>query len=169
MVENLTLGFYTETVSRALEFRPEIHRFLRSRSTSPEDAEDLLQDTYLKLLEGQEKFDPEKGALKKWLLRIAHNAHVDLVRSNLRRPTVEISEGDACYNFTDEADDQVDTNALLDRMKPILSGAQVDIINLATQGCTNPQIAERMGLSVATVKTQRHRVRLKSTELRAVV
>lgn len=165
MVENLTLGLYTDTVSRALELRPDIRWFLQSRSRNPDDAEDLVQETYLKLLEGQETFDPEKGSLKRWLFRIAHNAYVDHVRSNIRRQTVELDECDAVYDFTDQVDAGVDAEAILSNVLPILNESQAEIVNLAAEGFTNVQIAEKLSKSLATVKTQRHRVKVKVKKL----
>ena len=53
---------------------------LRSR----EKAEDLAELAFLRAMEGLETYDPERGAFRAWLFRIARNAIVDQVREDAR-------------------------------------------------------------------------------------
>jgi RNA polymerase sigma-70 factor (ECF subfamily) len=40
------------------------------------EADDLVQETYLRALRGRVQFQPREHGLRPWLLRIMHNAHV---------------------------------------------------------------------------------------------
>lgn len=56
-----------------------LYAYFRRRGATPEDAEDLVQDLFLKLLSGDGLRDlaPEKGKVRTWLLRCACNHWLD--------------------------------------------------------------------------------------------
>jgi RNA polymerase sigma factor (sigma-70 family) len=47
----------------------------------PGRAEEVVQDVLLRLWRQPERYDPARGSLQTWLLRITHNAAVDALRS----------------------------------------------------------------------------------------
>src|SRR5579859_2950069 len=47
-------------------------------------AEDLVQETFLRVWNRVHSIDPEKGALGPWLLAIARNRAIDYLRSSAR-------------------------------------------------------------------------------------
>ena len=58
----------------------------------PADAEDLVQDTYLKAFRAAKQFTPGTN-LRAWLFTILHNQHVNDVRRSVREGiTVELGE-----------------------------------------------------------------------------
>lgn len=61
----------------------QVRRFLLAMLGSPEEAEDLTQDTFVKVFAEAGRYRPE-GMFRSWLLRIAGN----LARSRLRRRKV---------------------------------------------------------------------------------
>jgi RNA polymerase sigma-70 factor (ECF subfamily) len=48
-------------------------------------AEEVMQDVFVRLWHQPDRFDPERGELKSFLLREAHSRAVDRVRSNVAR------------------------------------------------------------------------------------
>ena len=46
----------------------------------PSTAEDVTQEVFLKLWRQSESYHPERGALGSWLLSVAHNRTIDLMR-----------------------------------------------------------------------------------------
>lgn len=59
---------------------------LAARVLSPSDgAEDVTQEVFLKLWEHPDRFDAERGSLRAFLLMLAHNRAVDMVRSERAR------------------------------------------------------------------------------------
>ena len=65
----------------------DVHRFVAHLS-SPRDADDLAQETYLRALRALPGFAGRSSA-RTWLLSIARRAAVDAVRSATRRPRVD--------------------------------------------------------------------------------
>lgn len=65
------------------EYRTGIYRFALSLLRDPQQAEDVLQETFVKLLTG--KFHaPTPGKEKAWLFRVARNLCFDILRKRIR-------------------------------------------------------------------------------------
>ena len=54
-----------------------VYRLALSRTKSPENAEDITQEVFLKLMQTNKKFDSEEH-VKAWLLRVTINCTKDL-------------------------------------------------------------------------------------------
>jgi RNA polymerase sigma-70 factor, ECF subfamily len=61
-------------------YRPMLFAFLRKQRLSESDADDVVQDTFLKLLDKIQTYDREKCKFRSWLFAVAHNALVDKAR-----------------------------------------------------------------------------------------
>jgi len=66
------------------EFRPELTAFCYRMLGSPFDAEDAVQDAFVRAWRGREGFEG-RSALRSWLYRIATNVCVDMLNSKERR------------------------------------------------------------------------------------
>lgn len=69
-------------------FAERLYRFLRFRLGSHEDAEDLLQQVFLKVIQALPRYESRGLPFGAWVFRIARNASTDAVRA--RRPTVPL-------------------------------------------------------------------------------
>lgn len=56
-----------------------VYRFVFRMVGDPQDAEEITQDTFVKLWRNIKKFNPEQN-FRTWLLSIAHNTAIDLLR-----------------------------------------------------------------------------------------
>jgi RNA polymerase sigma-70 factor (ECF subfamily) len=63
------------------------HRMLHNRS----DAEDVAQETFLRLWKDAARFEP-RARVSTWLHRIAHNLCIDRLRARREQPTAELDE-----------------------------------------------------------------------------
>src|SRR5437870_13630240 len=71
--------------AQAMEFMPSLYTAALRMTRNPADAEDLVQETYLKAYRGFGGF--EQGTnLKAWLYRILTNTFINSYRSKKRRP-----------------------------------------------------------------------------------
>ena len=68
-----------------------LYGYLRFHLSSPDLAEDLTADVFLRALKGFDRFNPSIGSPRAWLFRIAQNALRDHQRQARRRPVVSIA------------------------------------------------------------------------------
>jgi RNA polymerase sigma-70 factor (ECF subfamily) len=122
-------------------------------------AEDLVQETFLRVWNRAQGFDAERGALGPWLLAVARNRAIDYVRSaggKMSRGALELDAAEhpsVFVNFEAEVLSQ-------DRARRVrgalgrLNENQRLVIELAYfEGLSQSEMAERMGQPLGTVKT----------------
>jgi RNA polymerase sigma-70 factor (ECF subfamily) len=80
----------------------------------PQDAEDLVQETYLRAWRSLHTYRPGTNP-KAWLFRILHNAHIDRFRASSRTvPTVDELEGQDPAFVVHETPETLVMNGLMD-------------------------------------------------------
>src|ERR1700751_3509322 len=72
----------------ALELSDQVYRVARRVSTSREEAEDLVQDTYARAFRAWQQYQPGTN-LRAWLLRILTNLNIDRGRRSQRTPDTQ--------------------------------------------------------------------------------
>ena len=69
----------------------QLYNYLRFHLSSPDLAEDLTAEVFLRALKGFARFDPSIGGPRAWLFRIAQNALRDHQRQAQRRQVVSLA------------------------------------------------------------------------------
>ncbi len=122
-------------------------------------AEDLLQETFLRVWNRVQAFDSERGALGAWLLAVARNRAIDHVRSASARMSVncfELEEREHPSLFISVEQDLFsaeNTRRIRDAMSR-LNANQKQVIELAYyEGLSQTEMAEKLGQPLGTVKT----------------
>ncbi|MEO8119260.1 MAG: sigma-70 family RNA polymerase sigma factor [Rhodoferax sp.] len=138
---------------------PELRGWLRRRLANPGEADDLLQDLFLKALRQGERFCAVHNA-RAWLFEVARNTLADHLR--VARSTVELPD-DLPARVVET--DTVDTlTACLPRVLSELNVEDREAITLCDlQGMSQADFAAARGLNLSAAKSriQRARVRLK--------
>jgi RNA polymerase sigma-70 factor (ECF subfamily) len=122
-------------------------------------AEDLVQETFLRVWNRIQAFEAGRGALGPWLLAIARNRAIDHIRSTSSRMDRNSFEFDAREHpslFVDMERDVVNTDHARMIRKAIekLNENQRKVIELAYyEGLSQTEMAEKMGQPLGTVKT----------------
>lgn len=122
-------------------------------------AEDLVQETFLRVWNRVGGFDAERGSLGPWLLTVARNRAIDHVRSSgarLSRNAFELEEREHPSLFVDsEREVAIAQQARLIRIAlEKLSDNQKRVIELAYyEGLSQTEMAEKLGQPLGTVKT----------------
>jgi RNA polymerase sigma-70 factor (ECF subfamily) len=122
-------------------------------------AEDLVQETFLRVWNRAQGFDAERGALGPWLLAVARNRAIDYVRSTggkMARGSLDLGQAEHSAAFVNfEADLLSQDRARRVRVAmDRLNENQRHVIELAYfEGLSQSEMAERMGQPLGTVKT----------------
>lgn len=122
-------------------------------------AEDLVQETFLRVWNRVHAFDAARGALGPWLLAIARNRAIDHLRSQSARIDCGAWELDVREHpllFVDMEREVLNTDhaRLIRRAIAGLSANQQKVIELAYyEGMSQTEIAEKMGEPLGTVKS----------------
>jgi RNA polymerase sigma-70 factor, ECF subfamily len=75
-------------------YAPAVYRLARGITRGPQDAEDVVQETFLRAFRHLGSFAPSKATFKTWLLTIARNQSINVFASVKRRTLRFISEFD---------------------------------------------------------------------------
>ena len=130
-------------------------------------ANDVLQEVFVNIWRKIESYDPGKGRLFTWMLNVARNLAIDMVRSKAYQNSQKnqgMPEGDFFDKGGASTQLSVD-NIGLKRVVDKLKAEHRVLIDLAYfKGYTHEEIAEIESLPLGTVKT---RIRSALTQLRA--
>jgi RNA polymerase sigma-70 factor (ECF subfamily) len=148
-----------------------ILRIVRDAAT----AEDLVQETFLRIWNRVHGFDGDRGALGGWLLAVARNRAIDYLRSKSGRmhDALELNENDHPSLYADLEQDVLNSDRARRLRKALekLNPNQRNVIELAYfEGLSQTEMAERTGQPLGTVKTWvRTALKLLREELSAMV
>jgi RNA polymerase sigma-70 factor, ECF subfamily len=116
-------------------------------------AEDLVQETFVRLWRSAPRFDPARASVRTFLFTLARRAAVDLWRR--RRAAPQALEPESEPTVDDDAFDALllalDVRAALDLLTP----KHREVLELHyDHGLTQQQIAGKLGVPLGTVKTR---------------
>lgn len=121
-----------------------------------DDAENLLQDAFVKIWKNIHQYDDTKGRLFTWLITICRNTALNFLRSheNIRKTTIQNAESGVSIPrlITAPAEtDHIGINNLVGK----LDDKHKAVINLIYfWGYTQQEVAEKLNLPLGTVKTR---------------
>ena len=132
--------------------------------SNTEDAENLLQDCFVKIWRNIHNFDEAKGRFATWLINIARNTAIDYTRSKpyVQRQNVKDIDSfvanEASLGETVLSTDSIGLRQIVDILPP----QHREIIEwMYFEGYTQQEIADNFDLPIGTVKT-RARLALKA-------
>ena len=155
------------------EFMPFINplfNFAFRLSLDEDDANDLVQDTYLKAYRFFDSYQPGTNA-KAWLFRILKNTFINEFRRKSKQPTkVDYQEVESSYNSDDVEDNHTtDVRAettqdfVGDEVAKALNDIDVDfrtvIVLCDLEGFTYEEMAKILDIPIGTVRSRLHRAR----------
>lgn len=137
-------------------FRQRLYAYIRARSRSSEDADDILQDVFVKVHERIGTLEDE-AHLTSWLYRVTHNTIVDHYRKKQPPPTLQEPPADV------EADVPIAEEKLapfLNELIDALPSKYREALTLTElEGLTQQEMGRRLGLSTSGAKSRSQRGR----------
>ena len=131
------------------------------------EAENLLQDCFVKIWQNIQTYSESKGRLATWLINIARNTAIDFTRSKYFHQKQMIRKDENYVHHENEhtiTQLSVDTLGLRQLVERLNPGCR-EIINwMYFEGYTQQEIAENFGIPLGTVKS---RTRTALKELRS--
>ena len=153
------------------QYSPHIYRKVLSITRNREDADDVLQETFLRAYMKLQSFEG-RSEFKTWLMQIGINSALMMVRKRSVRSRVFVdpasppdSDGPS-FEFRDSGLDPEQTYDQRQRLDSIHRAVQKLEPKLRSaleiwmsQGCSMKEISESLGISLASVKARLHRAR----------
>lgn len=164
------LQLYADFEREAVPHMNAVYNFALRMTGDEDDANDLVQETYLKAFRFFDKF--EKGTnCKAWLFRILKNSYINDYRKAVKEPN-KVDYEDVQNFYENIKPNEIDSrhyeqdafsNLLDDEITNVLSALPEDfrtaIILSDIEGFTYEEIADFVDIPVGTVRSRLHRAR----------
>lgn len=159
---------------QAMEYMPQLYSSALRMTRNASDAEDLVQETYLKAFRGFSGYQDGTN-LRAWLFRILTNTFINSYRSKKRRP--EESELDDVEDFylyrrmgglesvranrsaEDELMDWFTDGEVKEAIEALPDSFRIAVILSDVEGFSYKEIAEILEIPIGTVMSRLHRGR----------
>lgn len=145
---------HQEQVTRAFEdAREDVYRYLLTFGLAPPQAQDAVQEVFLRLYVALENGDTIQN-MRAWVFRVAHNLGIDLRAKSQPlpiEPAVEAALRDTARGAEADLIERERMDQLSDAWKT-LSVQQRQCLHLRAEGLRYREIAEAMGISISSVR-----------------
>lgn len=142
-------------------------------TTNPTDAEDLVQETYLRAFRSYGTFRAGTN-LRAWLFRILTNAHINRYRAKKRRPEetgLDEAEDPSLHHrirggagfgksAEDELIEQFSEATVIDAVEGLAPAYRQAVLLADVEGFSYKEIAEILEIPIGTVMSRLHRGRV---------
>lgn len=149
-----------------LVMTPKLKAYLISTGQSQNEAEEILQETMLKVWRKASLFDKNKSAANTWIYSVAKNARIDRIRKETR-PAPDPDDPYFTPDPPETGEQSVSRSQdgeIIRKAMQILSVDQIQIIKMSFfEDKSHAEISEELGLALGTVKS---RIRLAFGKIR---
>ncbi len=158
----------------AMEYMPQLYTAALRMTRNPADAEDLVQETYLKAYRAFGTF-AEGTNLKAWLYRILTNTYINTYRAAKRRPQIsDVEDVEDLYLYRrlvpgdgadpgrsaeDEALDTFTDDEVKAAIESLPEAFRMAVLLADVEGFSYKEIAEITDVPIGTVMSRIHRGR----------
>jgi len=156
----------------AMQYAPQLYSAALRMTRNPADAEDVVQETYLKAYRAYNTFEAGTN-LKAWLYRILTNTYINKYRKQQRRPSeVELGELQDLYLFKrlgepsgaslsaeDSALSEIVDVDVKQALESLPHHFRMPVLLADVEGFSYKEIAEILDIPIGTVMSRLHRGR----------
>ena len=141
---------------------------------SRQEAEDVLQEVFIKIWEKAHSFDAERGNAYSWIVTLTRNKAIDRIRSKGYKTQQKASQDVDAPEFSLEGDtfDPLETTIFSDRAEMVQSAldeipeSQCEVLKIAYyRGMTQSEIADHLDIPLGTVKSRMRQGMIKQKDI----
>ena len=144
----------TELLVKALS--PALLRFLSSNDVTPGEAEDILQDFWLRLHRARQTYRPSEPVLP-WIFAIARHTRLDAYRRRKRLHAHEVHVSAIPEDLYQTEQPDVAEGEFLRVLEGLPESQREVIVMLKVSGMSLEDIAKAKGTTVGAIKQKAHR------------
>ncbi len=151
-----------------------VYRMAMHLSRNPHEAADLVQETYLKALKAEDRFELRDAGVRPWLFKILHNTFYTRVGKRKREPTMDQAMLADRQGGREDGPEpawdlqHLDWEQVDDRLKHAIEGLpdhyREVLLLWAVEGLKYREVAEVLGVALGTVMSRLYRARGLLTE-----
>lgn len=141
-----------------------VARFARSLAHDPPEAEDLVQETFLKAIRSRETYSPHAGGIRPWLFTILRNTWLTrLARRRLELAALRPEDLDALPAGGAAEAGTIDWSQCDERLvaavRELPESLRTPLLLWALDGLTYQEIAQVAEVPIGTIMSRLHRAR----------
>ncbi|WP_040006432.1 RNA polymerase sigma factor [Fibrisoma limi] len=140
------------------QYSPALYGVVLRIVRDEEQAQDLLQDIFIKIWKNLDAYDAQKGRLFTWMLNVARNTAIDALRSRKTQPASAIRTDEENVHIVDRQHNTEQPNPEHIGVKEVVSQLRPErreLIDLVYfNGYTHEEAAEALNMPLGTVKTR---------------
>ena len=155
---------------RSLEHLDSVYRMAMQLARHPDEASDLVQETYLRALRVAERYEERGGGIRPWLFKILHNVFYTKVAKKKRAPipVEQFPTAESRETAPDEPEVAWDLGSLdwehvdgrlkdaIDQLRPEYRSV---LLLWGVEGLKYREIAEIHDVPIGTIMSRLHRAR----------
>ena len=147
-------------------FAPRLKSFLMGQGTDSQLAEEVVQETMVKVWRKSHQFDAAKASASTWIFTIARNMRVDLLRKD-NRPEPDFNDPAFVPDPEPQVTEIIERNQESEKLNKLISTLPIEqreVLNLAYfHDMAHAEIADKLNIPLGTVKS---RIRLALKRIR---
>jgi RNA polymerase sigma-70 factor, ECF subfamily len=138
-------------------FAPRLKAYVLRQGTDAGMAEEVVQETMVKVWRRAAQFQPERASAATWVFTIARNTRIDMLRK-ARRPEPDMNDPAYVSNSQPPVDEAISRAQDAERLRKALASLpaeqQTVLIMAFFEDKPHARVAEELGLPLGTVKSR---------------
>jgi RNA polymerase sigma-70 factor (ECF subfamily) len=145
-------------INRVLQYDQSLRQFAQSLTPDPEDVNDLLQDTYIKVMVNSSYYREDTN-LKAWVCTIMKNTFINNYRRKQKERNMVIQTENLYYlrDYVSDPSSAADMHFCVTEINKVIMKQQEEQrkpLEMYIDGYKYHEIADEMNISIGTVKSR---------------
>ncbi len=144
------------------KFVPKVINYIKQNSGDTEQAQDVVQDSFVKIWRKIDSYDETKGSFFTWMLNITRNTCIDFIRKTKKEGASSIQDIENNVHISNDgiSTDTIGMTAIVNNLN---EDQRILVEYIYFKGYTQQEVSDELGIPLGTVKT---RIRAAVSELK---